>query len=143
MNLGLESHKRTSSDKLKPKTKAHLETTGKKTLRLRRKLQHPKSLSQMLEIMETRWNGDLERINVVKHCIQLERFDRRLVHSTPFHAVFKARELEKEESYQILAENVIEPAQTKQASSFPFDPKKYGSIRFCVEYCKRVGFCNG
>lgn len=51
----------------------------------------------MLENIETRWNGDLDRINDVKHCIELERFDPRQIRPTPFRAVSKARESEKEE----------------------------------------------
>lgn len=47
------------------------------------------------------------------------------------------RQFEKHEIYRILEAGVIEPANTEWASPIVMVPKKDGSLRFCVDYCKR------
>lgn len=48
-----------------------------------------------------------------------------------------AQEFEKGELDRMLLQRVIAPAQTWWAAPIVFAPKKYGSLRFCVDYRKR------
>lgn len=74
-------------------------------------------------------NGHLGLVIIAKHSIALLEPDIALIHSAPYRAGSKTREFEKARIDMILAEFVIEPAQTKFAASYS-SPKKNEILRF-------------
>lgn len=82
----------------------------------------------------TIWDRYLGTIINATHRIGLTLPYIRQIHSAPHRTVPKARESEKEGIDQMLKEKVIDPAQTKWASSDIFLPKKNGILHFCVLY---------
>lgn len=82
------------------------------------------------------WDGHLGRKSTAKHRVELVDPNTPPVPSAPYRAGPKARELEKTEINKVLAENIIEPAQTEWASPIVFAPKEDGTVRFCVDYRK-------
>lgn len=62
--------------------------------------------------------------------------DVRPIHSAPYRADPAARPFEKEDLEKMTKMCVIDPAQTEYAAPIIISPKKYGSLRFCVDYRK-------
>lgn len=70
------------------------------------------------------------------HQIKLLELSTRLVHSKPYHAGPKARELEKAKIDKMLHESIVEPTQTECASPIVFAHKKDGTFQFCDD-CRK------
>lgn len=75
----------------------------------------------------------LERIHVVKCCIELELSNQRPIHLMPYGARPKARAFKNKEIEPMLADKVLETAQTEWAAPIFFAPKEDALLRFCVE----------
>lgn len=66
---------------------------------------------------------------------RIELVDDATPYSCPPHrAGLKHRELEQEEMQRKLAKGVIDPASSPWGAPIVFLPKKYGTLRFCVDY---------
>lgn len=74
-------------------------------------------------------------IKTVQLRIELDKTDSRPICSAPCQGR-KPREFEKKEINEMLAIDVIDPAQTEWASSIVFVPNKDGALCFCVDYLK-------
>lgn len=85
--------------------------------------QYRQQLIDMLSEFESMWDGHLGRISTAKHRIELSDPNTAPVLSAPPHDGPKTREFERIEVDKMLAENVIEPAQTEWASPIVFTPK--------------------
>jgi Reverse transcriptase (RNA-dependent DNA polymerase) len=89
----------------------------------------------LLERYSHMWDGSLGEIKATKHRIQLIPGSKP-VHSHPYRAGPKAREMERQEVERMLKADVIEPACSEWASPVVLVPKPDGSLRFCVDYRK-------
>ena len=89
----------------------------------------------LLEEFRDMWSGQLGTISATEHRIEVDR-DSRPIYQQPYRAGPKARDFEKEEVDRMLAAGVIEPSSADWASPVVFVPKKYGTLRFCVDYMK-------
>lgn len=81
------------------------------------------------------WDGHLGRIKITIHRIELKP-DPKPIFQYRYRAGPKLRQLEKDEICKILKEGVIEPACGDLGSPIVFAPKKYGMLRFCIDYRK-------
>lgn len=75
-------------------------------------------------------------INVTKHRLKFLRSETASVHSVPYQAGPKSREIEETRIGKMLEEEFIKPVYTKQALSIKFVTKEHGTLRFRVDYCK-------
>jgi hypothetical protein len=94
-----------------------------------------KAITNMLEPHQAMWDGHLGEVTATQHRIDLIPGDKP-VHSQPYRAGTRAREIEKAEIEKILAQGVIKPATCEWASPIVMVPKPGGSLRFCVDYRK-------
>lgn len=83
------------------------------------------------------WDGQLRRISVVKHRIELVKNDIKVVHSTSYLERPIKKSFSAAETGVLITEKVIEPLTTKYAASIVFVPEKDGSLRFCSYYERR------
>lgn len=90
-------------------------------------------LSKMIKY-ESMWDGNLGRIILAKHRINLNPPNASPNHANSYQAGPRRRELDQREVRQMLIAGVAKPAVTKWASLFVFVSKKDGGIRFCVDY---------
>lgn len=90
----------------------------------------------MLEQSENMWDGHLCSIKVMQHQVKLGKKDNRPIHSLLYCPGPKAREMENQEKYRMLAMDGIEPAQTGCASPIVFVPKNNGTFCICFNYHK-------
>lgn len=90
---------------------------------------------RMLEKHSSMWLGHLGTISVTQHRIEVKPGSKP-VHMQPYRAGPKSREIEAAEVDKMLAEDVIEPAQSEWASPVVLVPKSDGTRRFCVDYRK-------
>lgn len=60
------------------------------------------------------------------------------MHSAHYRADQKTRELEKLEIDDMLAQNVIKPAQIKIVAPIVFASMENDTLRFCVVDCRRL-----
>jgi len=86
-----------------------------------------------LRPFEDMWDGHLGTISAAKHRIEVP-VEARPVRGVPYRAGPRMRQVEKEHIEDMLAQKVIEPANSEWASPVVFAPKKDGSLRFCVDY---------
>jgi transposase InsO family protein len=93
------------------------------------------AVTDMLEPHQAMWDGHLGEVTATKHRIDLIP-GAKPVHSQPYRAGTRAREIEKAEIEKMLAQGVIEPATCEWASPIVMVPKPDGSLRFCVDYRK-------
>lgn len=91
------------------------------------------------------WHSVAIQVNIDGHLGCIIRAERSIepfqpdiapVHSAPYHTGPKAREFEAAEINEMLAENVIGPAQTEWTGTIVVAPKKARAFRFCDNYCK-------
>jgi hypothetical protein len=94
-----------------------------------------KAVTNMLEPHQAMWDGHLGEVTATQHRIDLIP-GARPVHSQPYRAGTRAREIEKAEIEKMLAQGVIEPATCEWASPIVMFPKPDGSLRFCINYRK-------
>lgn len=87
----------------------------------------------MLEEFETMLDGHLGRINIPKQHTDLEPSNQSPVHSRPYAVRRKATDFEIQEVKWMLAEKVMEPAQTEWADQMDSAEKTVGSPYFCIE----------
>lgn len=80
------------------------------------------------------WNGHHGRITKTKHKIKLLQPVTVPAHLAFYLAGPKTFEFENAEIYEMLAENIIELAQTEMAATIIFVPKKDRTFPFCVNY---------
>ena len=90
---------------------------------------------QMLGKHRQMWDGHLGRVAATEHRIDLIP-GAKPVHSQPYRAGPRARDIESQEVGRMLKAGVIEPASTEWASPVVLVPKPDGSMRFCVDYRK-------
>jgi hypothetical protein len=90
---------------------------------------------EMLEPQKSMWDGRLGEVSATKHRIDLVP-GARPIHSLPYRAGHRAREIEKQEIDKMLRQGVIEPAICEWASHIVMVPKPDGSHKFCVDYRK-------
>lgn len=86
----------------------------------------------MLLQLESMLDGPFGRITMVKHRIELLLPDPSPVHSAPYQSGPETREFEKAEIDKVLAENVIDPAQTELAARKYSFPKKTELTHFAL-----------
>lgn len=77
-------------------------------------------------------DGYLVVIFTFKHLVDLERPNIWLMHSVAYRTEPKGRGFEKWKIGNMLAMNVLEPAQTMWAPQIIFAPMKGGTFRFSV-----------
>jgi hypothetical protein len=94
-----------------------------------------KAVLEMLEPHKSKWDGRLGEVSATKHRIDLVP-GARPIHSLPYRAGPRAREIEKQEIDKMLRQGVIEPAMSEWASPIVMVPKPDGSLSFCVDYRK-------
>lgn len=94
-------------------------------------------LIDTLKLFHLIWGVPLHRILSVKHSVDLKPPTIRPVRSVPCPAEPRTCDCEKSKIENILAMSVIETAQSERASPVEFISKKYGTLRFCVDYIKR------
>jgi hypothetical protein len=94
-----------------------------------------KTVTDMLEPHKAMWDGHLGEVTATQHRIDLIP-GARPVHSRPYRAGARAREIEKAEIEKMLAQGVIELATCEWASPIVMVPKPDGSLRFCIDYRK-------
>ena len=90
---------------------------------------------EMLRPFVDMWSGKLGNISVTQHRIELKPGSTP-VHTQPYRAGPKARQVEEEHVSKMLDAGVIEPANSEWASPVVLVPKLDGSLRFCVDYRK-------
>lgn len=71
--------------------------------------------------------------NVAKHRVDLLDGDEIPVHSAPHQARPTARKFAAAETGRVITGKVIEPETPGRAGPTVFDPKKDGSLRFCID----------
>lgn len=84
----------------------------------------------MLTPFQSMWDRHLQRNSAVKHWVDLESPASWAIQLTPFRAGLVPHDFEWSETEHILAMNLMDPEQTKWASSFVSAPKKTGTLRF-------------
>ena len=92
-------------------------------------------VNQMLGKHRQMWDGHLGRVAATEHRIDLIP-GAKPVHSQPYRAGPRARDIESQEVGRMLKAGVIEPASTEWASPVVLVPKPDGFMRFCVDYRK-------
>lgn len=80
------------------------------------------------------WDDHLGCITAVKHGIELTNNPTKTIHAAPYREGPETREFENAETDNILEQWGDEPAQTKKAPLFIFEPKKDEAFRFSVDY---------
>lgn len=86
----------------------------------------------MLTEIEGLWDGHLGRINVADHRTELFEDTAKPVHRILYRTGPKTREFGKNEIDEMLAQKVIEPAQTERTVPLLIAPKKVVTLRFYV-----------
>lgn len=82
-------------------------------------------------------NGHLCLIEEARQQVELMSNKTRTVHSALYSAVPTARPFTAKHIERVLRNNVTDPADIEDASTFVFaPPKKDGSLRLCVDYRK-------
>lgn len=76
----------------------------------------------------------LGRISIFKYPAYLESPTTRPILSVVYRAWPKERDLERTKIENMMAMNVIKPAQTEWTSTVVFARKKDETLRFCVDY---------
>lgn len=79
-------------------------------------------------------DGNLGRIEAVKHRIQLTSTDEMPMKNFPYRAGPDARKLYNKEIEKMISKGVIELVQTEWESSIFFEKKKDGKLRFLDDY---------
>lgn len=97
---------------------------------------HSDELLQLLSEFEDVRDGYLGRIETARYQIELTSNVIRPPHCALYHVGLIARHVAAKKIQKELQEEVIETASKERASSIFFVPKKYGSLRFFVDYCK-------
>lgn len=82
------------------------------------------------------WDGHIGWINVAKNRIEILEDTAKLVRPAPYRMRPKRKEFGKVEIDKMLAQEIIELAQTDKASRIVLVPKKDDKLRFCVA-CRR------
>ena len=88
---------------------------------------------RMLRPHREMWDGRLGTVTATEHRIDLVP-GARPIHSQPYRAGARAREIGRGEIEKMLSQGVIEPATSEWASPIVLVPKPDGSLRFCVDY---------
>lgn len=88
----------------------------------------------MLPEFQAIWDGHDGRINVAKHRIELLKDTDKPIHSAHYRVGRKTSEFEKVKIDKMLAQKVVERAQSEWAPPIVFAPKQDGTLRFCVDY---------
>lgn len=83
---------------------------------------------------ESSWNDYLGRITVLKHPIVLNLLDAPSIYSAPYRDDFKERVWEWKEINKLQEVSMAEPVVTEEASPILLNSKKFGCLRFCVDY---------
>lgn len=92
---------------------------------------------EMMERFESMWDCHPGRITVSKHRIVLNSLDAPPIHSTPYRAGPKQRELKRKEVDKMQKAGVAEPAMTEWALPIVLVSKKDGSLHFSVDYLRQ------
>lgn len=79
-------------------------------------------------------DGHLGGIKVAKIRIEFHHDKVQPVQWAPYCAGLKTKEFEEVEMNKMIEQNVVELAQTEWGAPAVFAPKKYGTLRFRVEY---------
>lgn len=75
----------------------------------------------MLEGFDELWESQVERMTIAEHRIELNDVDKQPVHIEPYTERSWSKEFERKKIDKMLQMNIIERAQTKQASSIVFE----------------------
>ena len=86
-------------------------------------------ICEVLRPFAIMWSGKLGNIRVTQHRIELKPGSTP-VHTQPYKAGPKARQVEKEHVSKMLDAGVIETANSEWASPVVLVPKSDGSLRF-------------
>jgi hypothetical protein len=86
-----------------------------------------------LQWNRTMWDSRLGHAHTTHHCIELTP-GAKPVHSHPYRAGPRAREVEAAEVQRMLKAGVIEPSSAEWASTVVLVRKSDGSMRFCIDY---------
>lgn len=89
---------------------------------------------KMLEEFECMWDSHIGRFESLKNIIELVSEYTRPIRSAPYRARPDAGTFEMDYVLKLVAQGIIEPAQTKWASRIVFASKKARSLRFWVNY---------
>ena len=87
----------------------------------------------MLAPHKDMWSGDLRKIRVTEHNIDLKPGTRPL-HQHPYRAGPESRKVLEDHINVQLAADVIGPAQSQWDSTVLQAPKKDGTLRFCADF---------
>lgn len=87
---------------------------------------------KMMPKYESMWKTHLRINTMAKHRVVLNLSNTPLIHSAPYWAGPKWRELERVDVVHMEEADVADPALTECASPILFKPKKGGSLCFCA-----------
>lgn len=93
----------------------------------------PERITDFLELSSDMLNGDLGVLSIAKQRLCLEEGSKPLF-QMPYRAGQKPSDLETEKVTKQRRSGVIEPSFGEWASPVVFSLKKYGTLRFCVDY---------
>lgn len=90
----------------------------------------------MTQKYEFMYHGRLRKITVTKQRIVLSLSNALPIHSAPYRAGRKQRELKRAEEVQMKKTGVAKPAVAVWALPIVVELKKDGSLRFCMGHCR-------
>lgn len=90
----------------------------------------------MLSEFQRMWAGCLDINRALNHRIELASADERPILSASYRACPRAREFEKLQIKKMLEMDVFEPVKREWVAPITFEPKKYETLQFCVDYRK-------
>lgn len=82
------------------------------------------------------WDDYLGHVNVANRCLKLRQLETAPVSLVPFRAGSETREAEKAKINEVLAENILIPAQAWWAVPIVFVLKKDRTFHLCTYYNK-------